>query len=185
MPTPLGTVPARRHRSLGLLVVLVVAVVAPACVRPPPPGGAFVEEVVYRGLTQPTAVRFAPDGRVFVAEKSGIVKVFDSLTDTTPTVFADLRTEVYNYWDRGLLGLADIEPDVLNAKCRLVRSAALADATNDLKAEVGRGEVAYQVAQLIVVRRGSPALPIKTAAVLIAVVYAERPHRRYGSAYDR
>ena len=42
---------------------------------------------------------------MFVAEKRGIIKVFDSLTDTTPTIFADLRTNVYNFWDRGLLGL--------------------------------------------------------------------------------
>jgi len=34
------------------------------------------------------AMEFAADGRVFVAEKSGRVKVFDSLTDTTPTLFA-------------------------------------------------------------------------------------------------
>jgi Glucose / Sorbosone dehydrogenase len=107
MSTPLRTVLARRHRPLGLLVLLVLAMVAPACVPlPPPPGGAFVEEIVFSGLTQPTAVRFASDGRVFVAEKSGLIKVFDSLTDTTPTVFVDLRTEVYNYWDPGLLGLA-------------------------------------------------------------------------------
>ena len=70
----------------------------------------FQEEIVFSGLTQPTAVRFSPDGRVFVAEKSGIIKVFDNLTDTTPTVFADLRTQVHNYWDRGLLGLA-LPPD--------------------------------------------------------------------------
>jgi glucose/arabinose dehydrogenase len=106
MSTPLGAVPARRHRRLGVLVALVLALVAPACVQPPPPGGTFVEEIVFSGLTQPTAVRFAPDGRVFVAEKSGIIKVFDNLADTTPTVFADLRTQVYNFWDRGLLGLA-------------------------------------------------------------------------------
>jgi glucose/arabinose dehydrogenase len=49
-------------------------------------------------------VRFSPDGRVFVAEKSGLIKVFDGLGDTTPTTFADLRTKVHNYWDRGLLG---------------------------------------------------------------------------------
>ena len=52
------------------------------------------------------AVRFASDGRVFVAEKNGRINVFDSLTDTTPTVFADLNVNVYNFWDRGLLGLA-------------------------------------------------------------------------------
>ena len=51
-------------------------------------------------------VRFSPDGRVFVAEKSGLIKVFDNLSDTTPTTFADLRTNVYNFWDRGLLGMA-------------------------------------------------------------------------------
>jgi glucose/arabinose dehydrogenase/PKD repeat protein len=73
-----------------------------------PPG--FQEEIVISGLTEPTAVRFSPDGRVFVAEKSGLIKVFDDLTDTTPTVFADLRTNVHNYWDRGLLGLA-LAPD--------------------------------------------------------------------------
>lgn len=69
-----------------------------------PPG--FREEIVLSGLTEPTAVRFSPDGRVFVAEKSGIIKVFDNLSDTTPTVFVDLRTQVHNFWDRGLLDIA-------------------------------------------------------------------------------
>ena len=66
----------------------------------------FQESTVFDGLTFPTNFRFSPDGRVFVAEKSGIIKVFDSLDDTTPTVFADLREQVDDYWDRGLLGLA-------------------------------------------------------------------------------
>ena len=66
----------------------------------------FQESIVFSGLTQPTAVRFASDGRVFVAEKSGLIKIFDSLSDTSPTTFADLRSEVNDYWDRGLLGLA-------------------------------------------------------------------------------
>ena len=39
----------------------------------------FGETIVFSGLTQPTAVKFASDGRVFVAEKSGLIKVFDSL----------------------------------------------------------------------------------------------------------
>ncbi|MFL6294870.1 MAG: PQQ-dependent sugar dehydrogenase [Actinomycetes bacterium] len=66
----------------------------------------FADRVVLSGLTQPTNVEFSPDGRVFVAEKSGLIKVFPSLTATTPTVFADLRGVVNSYWDRGLLGLA-------------------------------------------------------------------------------
>jgi glucose/arabinose dehydrogenase len=69
----------------------------------------FIDTTVLSGLVSPTAVRFAPDGRVFVAEKSGIIKVFDSLQDSSATVFADLRTSVHNYWDRGLLGM-EIDP---------------------------------------------------------------------------
>src|ERR1044072_3254957 len=66
----------------------------------------FTESVAFSGLTAPTAVRFAPDGRVVVAEKSGLVKQFDNLTDTTPTVLAGLRTSVHDFWDRRMLGLA-------------------------------------------------------------------------------
>ncbi len=66
----------------------------------------FKESTVFSGLTNPTTVQFAKDGKVFVAEKGGLIKVFDDLSDTTPTTFADLRTNVYNFWDRGLLGLA-------------------------------------------------------------------------------
>jgi glucose/arabinose dehydrogenase/phosphodiesterase/alkaline phosphatase D-like protein len=65
----------------------------------------FQQATAFSGLVQPTAVEFASDGRVFVAEKSGLIKVFSSLTATSPTIFADLRTKVYNYWDRGLLSL--------------------------------------------------------------------------------
>ena len=76
-----------------------------AACEPPPSGGTFTDAVVFSGLTEPTTFRFASDGRVFVAEQSGLIKVFDGLTDTTPTIFADLRTNVYSYEDLGLLGL--------------------------------------------------------------------------------
>ncbi len=66
----------------------------------------FSDSVVLSGLANPVNVRFAADGRIFVAEKSGLVMVYDSLTDPTPKVVADLRTQVDDYWDRGLLGLA-------------------------------------------------------------------------------
>jgi glucose/arabinose dehydrogenase/PKD repeat protein len=89
---------------LATLPALVVSTAQPAAAATLPPG--FQESTVFTGLTNPTAVRFAPDGRVFVAEKRGVIKVFDSLTDTTPVVFADLNVNVYNFWDRGLLGMA-------------------------------------------------------------------------------
>jgi glucose/arabinose dehydrogenase len=69
-----------------------------------PPG--FTETTVLAGLNTPTAMRFAPDGRVFVAEKAGVVKEFDGLSDPTPRVVIDIRPRVMDYVDRGLLGLA-------------------------------------------------------------------------------
>ena len=35
------------------------------------------ESVVFSGLTNPTNIEFAADGRIFVAEKSGTIKVYD------------------------------------------------------------------------------------------------------------
>lgn len=67
----------------------------------------FQDEVVFGGLEQPTNFRFAPDGRVFVAEKGGRIVVYDGLDDPgPPEVFADLSSDVYSSGDRGLLGLA-------------------------------------------------------------------------------
>jgi glucose/arabinose dehydrogenase len=88
-----------------LSIVLLAAVVPPTTTSAAPPPD-FVETTVFSGLTNPTAIEFAPDGRVFIGEKSGLIKVFDGLSDTAPTTFADLRTNVHNFWDRGLLGLA-------------------------------------------------------------------------------
>jgi cysteine-rich repeat protein len=86
------------------LAICAVASVAAADVLAP-----FQETPVITGLTNPTAVRFAPDGRIFVAEQSGLLKVYNGLSDATPDVAADLRNEVMNNWDRGFLGLA-IDP---------------------------------------------------------------------------
>ena len=66
----------------------------------------FRESVIFSGLQDPTAFQFAADGRVFVAEKSGLILIFDNLTDGTPSVFADIRTAVDSSGNRGLLGLA-------------------------------------------------------------------------------
>ena len=96
---------SRRAVSLAALCALLLAVPhsrSSAQTLPP----AFRDKVVFSGLNQPTAIAFSPDGRVFVAEKRGVIKVYASLTATTPTTFVDMRLRVHNYWDRGLLGLA-------------------------------------------------------------------------------
>jgi glucose/arabinose dehydrogenase len=104
---PSGAIVARAStpevNAKSLLANGLTAVAGPAVTTLP---SKFQDTVVFSGLTNPTAVRFSPDGRVFVAEKSGLLLEYDSLTDTTPTTVADFRSETDDYWDRGLLGLA-------------------------------------------------------------------------------
>ena len=71
----------------------------------PEPASGFTDTTVITNLTAPTAVRFAADGRVLVAEKRGKVLLYQSL-GAAPTVALDIRPKVHDYWDRGLLGMA-------------------------------------------------------------------------------
>jgi len=57
------------------------------------------------GLQSPTAIDFAPDGRMFVTDKNGRIKTFSSVNDQTPTLTADLTRDVQSRGDRGLLGM--------------------------------------------------------------------------------
>ncbi|MFI5044568.1 MAG: PQQ-dependent sugar dehydrogenase [Acidimicrobiales bacterium] len=94
-----------RH-ALIALAMLGLGLSACTATQPTPVDGNFAVETVFGGLALPTAVRFAPNGHVFVAEREGVVKRFDSLSDGAPTVVIDLQNEVSVMWDRGLLGLA-------------------------------------------------------------------------------
>ena len=85
------------------LLVLPVTRPAPAEAADLPAG--FRDYSVLTNLNKPTAVEFAADGKVVIAEKSGTIKVFNDLKDSTPeATYSQLRTNVHNYWDRGLLG---------------------------------------------------------------------------------
>ena len=95
--------------ALGVPVVALGVLGGPATPASALPAG-FNEEIVFAGLTQPTKLVFSPDGRVFVGQKNGLIKVYDSVSDPTPDIFADLRTNVFDYDDSGLLGLA-VPPD--------------------------------------------------------------------------
>jgi PKD repeat protein len=89
---------------LAFLIVGLPAGASTTAVASLPAG--FQESVLLTGLTEPTAMEIAPDGRVFVAQKGGLIKVFDSLSDPVPSIYADLRTNVHSFNDRGLLGMA-------------------------------------------------------------------------------
>jgi glucose/arabinose dehydrogenase len=89
--------------ALGVLAALLGGL-SPQAEASVPAG--FTDTAVITGRTNPTSVSFAPNGEIFVTEKSGRIWSYDGLSDTTATSVADLRTQVDDYWDRGLLGLA-------------------------------------------------------------------------------
>ena len=66
-----------------------------------PPG--FSETLVASGLSSPTAMQFAPDGRLFVAEQGGRLRVIKDGV-LLPTPF--LTVTVSSAGERGLLGVA-------------------------------------------------------------------------------
>ncbi len=65
------------------------------------PNGFVVEEFVI-GLSQPTAMAFAPDGRLFVAEKAGAVRIIEN-GKLLQEPFYQVETETPN--ERGLDGI--------------------------------------------------------------------------------
>ena len=64
----------------------------------------FSEEVVAAGLTFPTDFAFLPDGRLLVAEKHGVVRVFEG-GRVLPRPFVDLSSRVNTEGYRGLVAI--------------------------------------------------------------------------------
>lgn len=83
------------------LVVAAFLLATPAYAALP---AGFEVETVAGGLTQPTALAFTEDGRIFVTEKAGSVRVIKNGA-LLPTPLITL-TDVNAYGDRGLLGIA-------------------------------------------------------------------------------
>ena len=88
----------------GLLVLSVLLVDAP---RVAAPSGTL--QTVLTGLQFPTAIRFAPDGRIFLLERfSGKIRIVEN-GSLLPTPFYTLANVATN-GEQGLLGLA-LDPD--------------------------------------------------------------------------
>ena len=64
----------------------------------------FARSQVVGGLASPTAMDFAPDGRLFVAEQSGTLRVLKAGGNLA--TFLDISGSVHSAGERGLLGIA-------------------------------------------------------------------------------
>jgi glucose/arabinose dehydrogenase len=95
-----------RVRSCIFVVAVTVAMLVgavPASAATLPAG--FAETTLTSSLARPTAFALAPDGRIFVSEKSGKLRVIeDDVLLSMP--FVDLTSNVNDAGERGLLGIA-------------------------------------------------------------------------------
>ena len=82
----------------------------PISTGPWPPG--FEQEVVASGFQTPVGIAVADDGRIFVAEKRGMIRVIEDGA-VLPTPVLDITGEVNNAGDRGLLGI-ELDPAFLS-----------------------------------------------------------------------
>src|SRR5262245_54013728 len=85
------------------VVMLVVGIVSGASAAVLPTG--FAETLVAGGISNPTAMDFAPDGRLFVAEQGGRLVVIKNGALLSQS-FLNLTSVIDSTGERGLLGLA-------------------------------------------------------------------------------
>ncbi len=93
--------------SLGALLLLFGASAsaqAPGSSLPP----GFQKTTLAAGLAEPTAIAFAPDGRLLVAERAGAIRVIEN-GDLLPQPLIQIQADT-TQGERGLLGLA-LDPD--------------------------------------------------------------------------
>ena len=92
--------PGRRGGLAAPIWLLALAVVPVTAANVP---ASFVDQLVVNRLDRPTAMAFAPDGRLFVCEQDGALRVVKNGA-LLPTPF--LRLSVNSVGERGLLGVA-------------------------------------------------------------------------------
>ena len=85
--------------SFGTLLVLSIGSAQGATTLPQ----GFTQSRVVSGLTDPTDIEFAPDGRLFVAEQAGKVRI--AKPDRTLATFLDISAKVDSNGERGLQAL--------------------------------------------------------------------------------
>jgi hypothetical protein len=76
-----------------------------------PAGFGFTD--IATGLTQPMSFAYAPDGRIFVAERAGIVKIIKPGGGVA--TFLDMRAQVNAAWGRGILSIV-LDPNFATNK---------------------------------------------------------------------
>ena len=90
--------------ALAMFFLLLAGCVSAARAQTFVDSGFAAETIATLPVFKPTGLTFAPDGRIFIWQKDGIVRIFKNGA-LLPTPFIDLQPRVNTLGDRGLLGL--------------------------------------------------------------------------------
>jgi glucose/arabinose dehydrogenase len=129
-----------RSRALVLAASALAMLVAPALAATLKSG--FTETIVASGLSNPTAMAFAPDGRLFVCLQGGQLRVIDN-NQLLPTPFVTVT--VNSSGERGLLGVAFDPNFVSNQFVYVYYTATTTTIHNRVSRFTANGNVAVAV----------------------------------------
>jgi glucose/arabinose dehydrogenase len=135
--------PARPFRFTLCVAGILVPVLAGAATLP----SGFSEAVVASGLTNPTAMQFAPDGRLFIAEQGGKLRVVKNGA-LLPAPFVSLT--VSSAGERGLLGIAFDPAFASNHFVYLYYTSPTPAAHNRISRFTANGDVAVAGSEVVI-----------------------------------
>jgi glucose/arabinose dehydrogenase len=122
----------------------------------------FTESLIATGLSNPTAMEFAPDGRLFVCEQGGSLRVIQNDT-LLPTPFVTLP--VSSAGERGLLGVTFDPSFATNQYVYVYYTATTPTVHNRISRFTANGNVAVPGSEFVVMDLEKTwALPTTTAA---------------------
>lgn len=131
-------------KALCILTSLLLVICARFASAATVPQG-FTDSLVAAGLTDPTAMALAPDGRIFVCEQRGTLRVIKNGT-LLPTPF--LTVTVDSRGERGLLGVT-FDPNFVSNQLVYVYYTAASPAHNRVSRFIANGDVAVAGSETI------------------------------------
>lgn len=101
----------------------------------------FINSTFATGLSTPTSMEFAPDGRLFVCERRGKVRVIQANGALNPVSFLDLSAETDFQIERGILGIAFDPQFTTNGYVYVYHTVAGSPAHNQVSRFTATGDV--------------------------------------------
>jgi glucose/arabinose dehydrogenase len=143
MPRPLTAI-ARRRLYAALFLALSLPTPATAAILP----AGFSETVFASGLSNPTAMQFAPDGRLFVCQQGGALRVVkNGALLATPFVSLSVNAD----GERGLLGVAFDPNFAVNQYVYVYYTTNSAPIHNRISRFTANGDVALPGSEVVIV----------------------------------